>query len=162
MAMRILPAFLMSSSASACASDMAATKAAMASAIEATIFSTLPPPVCLFSWCSLTSYFLAFGIHDRELGYPTPEFLGGRERRAQIGRDQILGEPGTYDLRTDAHDVDVVVLDTLVCGVDVMAHRSPNSLHLVRADRGADTGAAHHEAALHLARRDGSRDLAGD
>src|SRR4051794_11389139 len=144
MAMRILPAFLISSSASACARDMTATSAVMASAIEATIF---------FNTASSRLFcFLAFGIHDRELGHSTAEFLGGGECRAQVGRDQILGEPGTHNLRSDAHDVDVVVLDALVGRVDIMAHGSPDSLHLVRADRGTDARAAHHEAALYLAR----------
>src|SRR6185436_11643369 len=138
MAMRILPAFLMSSSASACARDITVANAVMASAIEAAIFfSTASSRLS----CFLVMFvcFLTFVIHDRELGHPTPEFLGGGECRAQIGRNQILGEPGTHDLRADAHDVDVVVLDALVGRMDIVAHGSPNSLHLVRADRGADT-----------------------
>src|SRR5689334_6626663 len=140
MAMRILPAFLMSSSISACARDMAATKPVMASAIEDPIFFNIASSrlsYFLTFFLAFVVFFLAFGIHDRELGHPTPEFLGGRERRAQVGRDQILGEPGPHNLCANAHDVDVVVLDALMGRVDIMAHGSPNSLHLVRADRGA-------------------------
>src|SRR5581483_2740976 len=117
MAMRILPAFLMSSRASACARDMVATNAAMASTIQvAYFFNTASSPIVLF---------LAFGIHDRELGHATTEFLGSRERRAEVGCDQILGQPRTDNLGADAHDIDVVVFDALVRGVDIMAHRSP-------------------------------------
>jgi hypothetical protein len=43
-----------------------------------------------------------------------------------------------------------------------MAHGRPNALHLVRADPRADARPAHHEAALHLARSDGSCDLTCD
>src|SRR5471030_1500334 len=136
MAMRILPAFLMSSSASALATWLApiiaatATKAIM---IFFIVSSSLDFSVSLLASC----------IHVGELGHAPAELLFGREFGVEIGRDQVLGEPRPDDLRADAHHVDVVMFHTLMRGVDVVAHRRANALHLVGADRGADAGAAH-------------------
>src|SRR4029453_13920147 len=61
--------------------------------------------------------FLATRIHVGEFGDATAEFLRGREFRVEIGGDQILGGPGTDDLRADAHDVDVICAPTLIRGI---------------------------------------------
>src|SRR4051812_43649730 len=123
MAMRILPDFLMSSSASALATWLTPTIAATATSAVITSFFIVSS-VLRFLW--LTSC-----IHVGELGNPPAEFLGCRELGVEIGRDQVLGEPGTDDLRADAHHVDIVVLHALVRGMDVMAHCGPDALHLV-------------------------------
>src|SRR5579864_3673511 len=152
MAMRILPAFLMSSSASAFATWLTPIIAASATASAVIVLFIV----------SSSLRTLSARIHVGELGDPAAEFLRRRELGVEIGRDQVLGEPGADDLRADAHDVDVVVLDALVRRMHVVAHRGADALHLVGADRGTDAGAAHHQAALGLARGDGRRDLPRD
>src|SRR5690606_21774489 len=51
---------------------------------------------------------------------------------------------------TQAEHVHVVVLDTLVRGIGVVAQRGVNSRHLVGGDARADAAAAHHDPALYL------------
>src|SRR5262245_28593257 len=152
MAMRILPDFLMSSSASACATWLAPSSAAKATASAVRV-------VFIVSSVGET---LAARIHVGELGDAAAKFLRRRELGVEVGGDQILGEPGADDLRADAHDVDVVMLDALMRRVHVVAHCGADAFYLVGADRGADTGAADHQAALGAPRRNRRRDLAGD
>src|SRR5471032_364643 len=104
MAMRILPDFLMSSSASALAIWLTPITAATATSAVITSFFIVSSVLRLLG--SLTSF-----IHVGELGDPPTEFLCCRELGVEIGRDQVFGEPGAYDLRADAHYIDVVVLD---------------------------------------------------
>src|SRR5829696_7828249 len=145
-------------------SSSASAFAACARPMTAIAAMAMPDSTLLIVSSNYHSLFelLATRIHVGEFGDATAEFLRGREFRVEIGRDQVLGEPGTDDLRADAHDVDVVVLDALMRGMHVVADRGADALHLVGADRGADAGAADHQAALGLARRDRRRDLARD
>src|SRR5476651_1442831 len=127
MAMRILPDFLMSSSASALAIWLRPIIAATATSAVITSFFIVSSGLRLLG-------FLTSCIHVGELGNPPTEFLCCRELGVEIGRDQVLGEPGAHDLRTDAHHVDVVVLDALVRGMDVVGDRGADALHLVGSD----------------------------
>src|SRR6478752_1907683 len=147
MVMRILPDFLMSSSASALATWLTPIIAASATASAVRVVFIVSSSLKL----------LSARIHVGELGDPAAELLRRRELGVQVGGDQVLGEPGTDDLRADAQDVDVVVLDALVRRMHVVADRGPDALHLVGADRGADAGAADHQSTLGLARGDGRR-----
>src|SRR6266404_7777425 len=128
----------MSSQASAWAIWAAPTSASAAMAMVVAIFFTS------FLRCFLFS--LTSRIHFGELGDSPTEFLLCRKLSREIGRDQILGEPGADDLCADAHHVDVVMLDALMRGMDIVAHRGTNAFHLVGADRGTDAGAADHQA----------------
>src|SRR4029077_10137499 len=69
-----------------------------------------------------------------------------REKRAY----EVGGETRPHDLRAEAEDVHVVVLDSLVRGVGVVTDRRTNAGDLARGDRGADAGAADENAALGL------------
>src|SRR5262245_51265858 len=129
MAMRILPDFLMSSSASALATwlmpiiaEAATAMARNAFFIVSSTFLTLRLSAC---------------VHVGELCHAPAELFCGREFRVEIGRDQVLGEPRSDDLRADAQHVDVVVLDALMGRVNVVADRRTDALHLVGPDRGA-------------------------
>ena len=53
------------------------------------------------------------------------------------------------------------MLHALMRRVNVVTDRGADTLHLVGGDRGADAGAAHHDAAVGRASRDLRRDLAG-
>src|SRR6185312_9847825 len=152
MAMRILPDFLMSSSASAFATWLTPIIAASATASAVRVVFIVSSSLKL----------LSARIHVGELGDPAAELFRRRELGVEVGGDQVPGEPGTDDLRADAQDVDVIVLDALVRRMHVMADRGPDALHLVGADRGAHAGAADHQPALGPAGRDRGRDLAGD
>ena len=69
-----------------------------------------------------------------------------RKKRAH----EIGGETRAYHLRAEADDIHVVVLDSLVRGVHVVADRCPDPGDRARGDRGADTGAADEHATLGL------------
>jgi len=71
----------------------------------------------------------------------------GREKRAH----EVCGEAWAYDLRAEAEDVHVVVLDPLVRGVDVVADRCPDAGDLGRGDRGAHARAADEHTSFRLA-----------
>ena len=64
------------------------------------------------------------------------------EPGSQEGPEQVERELQTDDLRTEADDVDVVVLDRLMRRVDVVAERGADAVDLVGGDTGADTGPA--------------------
>jgi len=102
-------------------------------------------------------------VHHAQLLHAVAEILVGGEFGGEVGRDEVHREPGADDLRADAHDVDVVVLDALMCGMNVVADRRADALHLVGRDRSADPGSANHDAARGFARRhllrDGARDV---
>src|SRR5207244_1077534 len=89
-----------------------------------------------------------------ELGDPAPEVLLGAVLGGEVSLKQLEGERLADDLGAEAEYVDVVVLDTLVRRVDVVAERGANAGHLVGGNAGADAGAADHHAAVGLARAD--------
>ena len=67
---------------------------------------------------------------------------------ADEGLHQFAREGGSDDPSPEHEDVHVVVLDSLVCGVDVMTDRGAHPLELVRGHRGADAAAADEHAPL--------------
>src|SRR5438552_4864868 len=79
---------------------------------------------------------------------------------AEESGDELARERRTHDLRSEAEHVHVVVLDTLVGGVGVVADRGADAGDLARRDRGADAGAADEHGSLRIARRHGLADLA--
>ena len=62
----------------------------------------------------------------------------------------LAGERGADDARAEAQHVHVVVLDRLMRGVGVVAHRRANAGELVRGNRDAGAAAADDDAALGL------------
>ncbi len=80
-----------------------------------------------------------------------------RQKRAH----EVGGEARPDDLRAETEDVHVVVLDSLVGGVDVVADGCPNPGDLARGNRRADAGAADEHAALGLAVLDRGAELGG-
>ncbi len=78
----------------------------------------------------------------------------GQKRAHEVG-----GEARADHLRAEAEDVHVVVLDSLVRGVDVMTDGCPDTGDLARGDGGADAGAADENAALGLTILDGRAEL---
>src|SRR4051812_38534204 len=92
-------------------------------------------------------------VHDAKLLDAAAEILIGGKFGGEVGRDEVHGEPGADNLCANAHDIDVVMLDALMGGMDVVADRGADTLHLVGRDRGADAGAADHDAARGFARR---------
>src|SRR5205085_225256 len=78
----------------------------------------------------------------------------GQEHPHELGR-----ELGADHLGPEAKDVHVVVLDTLVRGVRVVADGGPDPCQLARGDRRAHTRAAHEHRTLRIARLDGLADL---
>ena len=96
-------------------------------------------------------------FHVGEFGDAAAAVLIGAEGGVEIGQHEILRQPGADDLGADAHDVDVIVFDALVGGVDVVADGGADAGDFVGGDGGADAGAADHDAALRLAGLDGTR-----
>src|SRR5919109_1695955 len=82
---------------------------------------------------------------------PSHEALTAAKLRAEKGPDELAGELGADDLGTDAEHVHVVVLDSLVSGVGVVAGRTPDTRDLAGGDRRANARAADENTALGLA-----------
>jgi len=66
---------------------------------------------------------------------PPGENCTSTETRFQVRAHQIDRQPRPDDLRPNAHDVDVVVLDRLVCGVPIVTDRCADPRDLVGGDR---------------------------
>ena len=96
---------------------------------------------------------------DAPLGIDAPpEILLRRKFGSKKRGDQIIGEPRSNDLRANAHDIHIVMLDALVGRMDIVTDRGADTLHLVGRNRGTNTGAAHHDAAGDLSGDDLPRD----
>src|SRR4051794_13325309 len=93
-------------------------------------------------------------LHLLDLLQPTHVAFPAVEFRTQERADKLARELCADDLRPDAEDVHVVVLDALVGGVRVVADRSADTRKLAGGDRGADAGAADEDAALRGTRPD--------
>jgi hypothetical protein len=78
------------------------------------------------------------------------EFFAGAELGGEIGSQEIEGEPVSDNLGAQTQDVHVVVLHALVGRVDVVADGGANARVFVGGNRGADTGAANHDATVGL------------
>src|SRR6185369_17306148 len=74
--------------------------------------------------------------------------LTALEARVQEGAHQVDGQCRADDLRAQAENVHVVVLDPLVRRVDVVAHGAADSVQLGYRNGSADTGAADEDSAL--------------
>src|SRR5204862_7769230 len=72
------------------------------------------------------------------------------EARVQEGADQVDRKGGADDLRAEAEDVEVVVLDPLVCRVDVMAHGAANPIQLGDGDGSPDPRTADENPSLRV------------
>ena len=70
-------------------------------------------------------------------------------------------ERGADDARAKAQHVHVVVFDSLMCGVGVVAHRCAYAWELAGGDRDAGPAAAHDDAALGLPVAKGGGDRFG-
>src|SRR5213078_4659921 len=100
------------------------------------------------SWWSRDSDIRHSFLHCSNLLKPLDVPFPAVEARMQVGANEIDGERWADDLGAEAEHVHVVVLDTLVGGVNVVADRSSDARHLADGDRGADAGAADENAAL--------------
>jgi hypothetical protein len=75
-------------------------------------------------------------------------FLRRLKPVTQEGVHDIEGECGTDDSRSHYQDIHVVMLDTLVCGVGIVAYRRADPRHFVGGDANADAGTADEDASL--------------
>src|SRR5919108_2399786 len=114
------------------------------------------------SWCS--GLFSGIGqslLHLLDLLQSSDVALAAVEAGEQERADEVRGELRAHDVGAHAEDVHVVVLDALVCGVDVVANRGADPRHLAGGDRRADPRAADEDRALGVAAPDRLADLAG-
>jgi hypothetical protein len=72
--------------------------------------------------------------------------------RAELGLDeggnQILCQPRTNDLRTQAHDVDIIMFNTLVGTMKIMAYRRSNAADFVGGNGCSDPRSANHDSSI--------------
>src|SRR5437870_4462338 len=81
------------------------------------------------------------------------------EARGEERGDELARKRRANDFRAEAEHVHVVVLDTLVRAVGVVADRGADPRELAGGDRGADAGAADDDPALGVAGDDRPADL---
>src|SRR5215831_18198363 len=74
----------------------------------------------------------------------------GDECCAEKRLDQLARQRLADDLRAEAEDVHVVVLDALMGRIRIVADRRPDPVDLARGDRRPDARAADEDAALRL------------
>src|SRR5262249_36133429 len=82
-------------------------------------------------------------------------------RSCQEGPRELPRELAADDLGAEAEHVHVVVLDTLVRGIDVVADRGADPVELAGRDRGADAQAADEDAAVRGTGGERVRDVRG-
>ena len=87
-------------------------------------------------------------VEGDDLGEPSRMPFFRRVPSAYKRLDQFVGQRNTDDPAAQNQDVHVIVLDTLVRGIDVVADGGAHALYLVRGDRSADTTAADQHSAL--------------
>lgn len=80
-----------------------------------------------------------------------------RKGGAHVGADDFAGNLDTDDAGAEAEHVHIVVLDSLVRRVGIVAQAGAGSADLIGGDTGADAAAADNDAALGLAGGYGSR-----
>src|SRR5439155_7749198 len=98
-------------------------------------------------------------FHTLDFFEPFHIALAAVELRAEEGLDQLVGEARPDDAGAEAQDVHIVVLDALMGGVRVVAHRRANTRHLARCDGCAHAGAADEDAAFRVAAEDRGAEL---
>ena len=81
---------------------------------------------------------------------------------AEIAADHVLREGGTDDPTAEHEHVHVVMLDSLMRRVEVLAIRGSYSRHLVRRDARTDARTAEHDAAINPTGDDLDRHLLGE
>jgi VWFA-related protein len=99
------------------------------------------------------------GIDFRESSQVTV-FAGETGGQEDLGEDAGQGRPD--DPRTQAEDVQVVMLDGLPGGVGIVAHGRAHARELARGDGCAGTAAAHQHAAIGLPVANGLGDSVGN
>src|SRR5689334_14634286 len=100
-------------------------------------------------------------LHLLDLFQPTHVAFPAVEFRTKERANQLRCEGSADHLRADAEDVHVVVLDSLVRRVGVVADRSTDAGELAGGDRGPDPRAADEDTALRASRLDRLAQLAG-
>jgi len=90
-------------------------------------------------------------LHLIHLSISLSEILICAELRIQEGRDYFPGQPGSNDLGAQAENAYVIVLNTLMGAVNVVADTRPDSRSLVCADGCSETGSAEHYCSIRLA-----------
>src|SRR5215207_5684457 len=90
-------------------------------------------------------------FHFLDLFQPSTVPVAPIELRPEEDTDQVCGERRAHNLGAEAEDVHVVVLDALMCRIDVVADCGANSVELVRRDGGSDAGSTDEHASLCVA-----------
>src|SRR6266566_4364515 len=98
-------------------------------------------------------------LHFFDLLKPAYIALSSVEASAQKGSNELSGELGADHLGADAEHVHVVVLDTLMGRIRVVAGRCTDPVELARRDRCANARAADEDTALGCAGQDRLADL---
>jgi hypothetical protein len=89
-------------------------------------------------------------LEFRELGDSPPKLLVGTEFGGKKSSEALFSDAEADDLRADTCHTDVIVLDTLMSGIDVVAYRGANASLLVGGDASSHTRATHKNSPLHL------------
>lgn len=79
-----------------------------------------------------------------------PEMHLCAELRGQKRGYQLLRQRFPDNLSADAQQVDIVVFDTLVCGIDIMADSGANTRRFVTGDGRAHTRATYQQTAFRI------------
>ena len=79
------------------------------------------------------------------------------EARRKKGLHQLPGERVTDNETAEADNVEIVVLDALVCGKCFMDQACAGTRHLVRGHTRPNAASAYGDASAHFAARDGAR-----
>src|ERR1017187_6969359 len=88
-------------------------------------------------------------IHLLELFYATPQvWIVAGKFCVEISFENVFGELGSDDPGAHAEYVDVVVFNALVGTICVVTEGRAHSAHFVDGNRGANSGATDHDAAL--------------
>src|SRR5688500_2566770 len=124
---------------------------------ESESIQTLWP--CSLSACRRDFAMRQLLFHSRDLLQPLHVTLGAVEPCLEEGTDELRRELPPDDLRPEAEDVHVVVLDALMGRVRVVADRGADPRQLAGRDRGAHAGATDEHGALRSTRPDRIADL---
>src|SRR5260221_7564588 len=114
----------------------------------------------LLSLCSFDSAIAHLPFHRFNFFQSLDITLAAVEPCPEERADELDGEARADHLGPEAEHVHVVVLNTLVRGVDVVANRSADAAHLRGGDCGADAGATDEDAPLRPAALDDLAKLA--
>lgn len=103
-----------------------------------------------------------FTLHRLYFGQSTLMTLLTRKTGSNEGSNELPRELSTDDPRAQAQNIDVIMFNSLVCGIGIVAKSSPHAFHLISSDTSSHAAATNENCPCNLALLDCLSNRASD